>query len=681
MGLPPRDLNWAATLPSATVVLQPASVRQQVSVTAYRTPIGDLESPASTRVLTAQDLQQAAPITLDGQLRLIPGVETFRRSSSLVANPSSQGLSLRGLGSTSASRTLVTEDDVPLNDAFGGWIHWEETPELAIRSVEVVRGGASDLYGSSAIGGVINVIPLRPQRDFAELKSSYGSENTYQNALLLQTHHGSEHSNWGALASGGVLGTDGFRTVTPDSRGLVDVPSNVHAQNGLVLVDHQQGNLRFFLRTSALNEARGNGTPIQTNATRLWRYATGSDWTSPQGRAITFRAYGSAEHYRQTFSTIAPDRNSETLNRFARTPDDELGAVLRFSQPLAPGLLFLAGADTHDVRALDEETTIRAGVTGLINLSDRQRQTGLYAELLYNRAAWTISASGRFDWFSNFDGQRIQPVVAPLPHLTERVFDPRLGLSRKLGQHFALSATGFRAYRAPTPNELYRSTQVGSLLTLANNNLESERATGWETGIAMEQHWGTLRTSYFWTQVNRPITALTTNPNSNPIQLMRENLGQIESRGTSIDFETQPVRGLTLQGGYQYTNATVTKAVLVSPEFPVQTVVAGDWIPQVAHQMGTLQLRGFRPSIGTLSLQGKISGRQFDDDANTYLLHGYFRLDAYASRNIGRHWEIFSSAENLFDRSIEVGRTPTLTLGTPRVARLGFHLKLGRLND
>ncbi len=61
--------------------------------------------------------------TLDAELRQAAGVETFRRSSSLVANPSSQGISLRGLGSTSASRTLVTQDDIPLNDGFAGWIH------------------------------------------------------------------------------------------------------------------------------------------------------------------------------------------------------------------------------------------------------------------------------------------------------------------------------------------------------------------------------------------------------------------------------------------------------------------------------------------------------------------------------------------------------------------------------
>ena len=91
---------------------------------------------------------------------------------------------------------------------------------------------------------------------------------------------------------------------------------------------------------------------------------------------------------------------------------------------------------------------------------------------------------------------------------------------------------------------------------------------------------------------------------------------------------------------------------------------------------GTAQLRAYRPSIGVLSLQARLSGRQFDDDLNTYLLHSYFKLDAYASHNFGKRIEIFTSAENLFDRTIEVGRTPTLTLGTPRIARIGFNLKL-----
>ena len=122
---------------NTTVQLDAAGSNEQVTVTAYRTPLGTLESPVTTRGLSASALSTTASITMDGQVRQLPGVELFRRSSSLVSNPTSQGISLRGLGSTAASRTLVTEDDVPLNDALGGWIHWEEQPELTIDRIEV----------------------------------------------------------------------------------------------------------------------------------------------------------------------------------------------------------------------------------------------------------------------------------------------------------------------------------------------------------------------------------------------------------------------------------------------------------------------------------------------------------------------------------------------------------------
>ncbi len=146
-----------------TVVLE--RPLETVMVSAYRSPLASADSPASTRMLDSQQLQESASPALDGKLRQVPGFELFRRSSSLVANPTTEGVSLRGLGSTAASRSLVVLDDVPLNDPYGGWIHWEELPPLAIRSVEVVRGGASDLYGSSAIGGVIDVVPARADYD------------------------------------------------------------------------------------------------------------------------------------------------------------------------------------------------------------------------------------------------------------------------------------------------------------------------------------------------------------------------------------------------------------------------------------------------------------------------------------------------------------------------------------
>jgi outer membrane receptor protein involved in Fe transport len=657
----------------SVIRLEPAAQAEQVTVTAYRAPLGALESPATTRLLSQEALDTTASITLDSQLRQLPGVELFRRSSSLVANPTSQGISLRGLGSTSASRTLVTEDDVPLNDPVGGWIHWQEQPELSIERIELVRGGASDLYGSSAIGGVVDVISARPAADSAKLRSSYGGEGTFDESLLLETQHGP----WGALAAGGMIGTDGYIQEAPWQRGPVDIASKVHSQNAMLLAEHVRGPLRLILRGSGFNEARGNGTPDQTNGTRLWRYSTGGDWQAPRGGSLVARVYGTSEHYRQTFSQIANPatlRDSEVPTKFSLTPDNELGAAIHWNQPLGARLLLVAGADLHDVRIWDREQSYGSS-TALTNLHDHQRDSAIYVELMWVRKAWSVTGSARIDCFQSFDGQRLvwngsswTPSSTQPPQFNQAVFDPRLGLSHKLGDHWALSASGFRAFRAPSPNELYRSTQVGNKLTDPNDSLLSERATGWEAGLATKWRWGGIRSSYFLTQVNRPIVAVTTCATCSPILLQRENLGQIESRGVALDYELEPLRWLAFDGGYQYAHATVSRG----------SQDLGNWIPEVARNMATMNLRASRQRIGTLSLQSRLSGRQYDDDANAFMLHGYFRLDAYASRDFGKRLQLFAAGENLFNRQIEVSKTPTTTLAMPAVARAGFLVRLGR---
>ena len=673
-GFAPQSLSL---MEATTVRLQPSANTQAITVTAYRAPLSELESPATTRLLTQSALQSSAAVTLDGKLRQLPGLELYRRSSSLVANPTSQGISLRGLGSTSASRTLVTEDDEPLNDPLGGWIDWNQQPELAIRDIEVVRGGASDLYGSSAIGGVISVMPARPTASDAELSSSYGAEGTFDQGILAQTTHGP----WGVLGAAGALGTDGYIQEAPAQRGPVDQPSNVHSENALVEADHLSGALRLFVRSSAFNEWRHNGTPYQVNGTRLLRYMTGADW-KPSAGTLGVRVYGSDERYRQTFSSITnvptpadptcSYRCGETPTKYSFVPVNELGAAAHWSEPLGAGLLLLTGADAHDVRVWDEEQSFTGSAT--TDVHDHQRDSGAYAEIMWVHGAWTLTAAGRLDWFQNYDGRQFQwtgsawtPSATQPPQFGQRLFDPRVGVARKLGEHWALTASGFRAFRAPSPSELYRSTQVGNELTKPNESLLSERATGWETGVASQRRWGTVRASYFLTQVNRPITAVTINPNSSPILLMRENLGQIESRGFSVDFGLEPLAWLSVDGGYQYAHAVVSRG----------TQDLGNWIPEVARNMATLNLRAFRPRLGTLAIESRMSGRMYDDDANEFLLHGYFRLDAYGSHQLGSRFEIFAAGENLTDRTIEVSKTPTTTLADGLTGRIGVRIQLG----
>jgi outer membrane receptor protein involved in Fe transport len=650
------------------------TISQRVVVTASKTALALDASANTVQVVSARSLQQTANVSLGDGLRHVTGLSPFRRSSALIANPTSQGVSLRGLGSTAASRTLVLADDIPINDPFGGWIYWDQIPSLAIQDVEVVRGGASDLYGSSAIGGVIHIIE-RPSEGPAiyAIDTGYAQENTRHLAVLGKKQFGP----WSGLFAGDTLRTDGYIEVPEDLRGTVDTAANVHYENAeldLARTIEQSG--RAFLRGNLLNEARGNGTPLQTNGTRLWRYSSGLDWTTENAGIFNLRLSGSQEHYRQSFSAIATNRDSEFLTRLQQVPIQQMRASFQWTRVLRPWLTIVAGADANDIRATDFELPIMDGHTnGLSDTTARQRDIGEYIEGLVQANGWTLSGSFRIDTFQNLDATQYQQTgEAPLqttqiPNRSETLLNPKLGAVRHINEYLDLTASAYRAFRSPTLNELYRQGQVGQEITLANPNLVSERATGWETGLqfSLPQWNAVVRASYFWTEVNRPVTALTLNTTPTEVLNQRENLGQIRSRGLSLDYEAEPFPWLSVRGGYQYANATVT-------QFVQQPSLIGKWIPQVAHNMATMQVGASRHGLGTMQLLATESGRQYDDDANAFLLRGYFQLDGYVSHTFGSRFEAYAAIANIFDRSIQVGRTPILTLGTPRMASVGIRI-------
>ena len=144
------------------VTLQPAPFFEAVNVTSSRTDLPRADPAVTMTVLPAAELLTSAALTLDDALKMVPSFTLFRRTSSRVSNPTAQGVTLRGLGGTGASRSLVLTDGVPLNDAFGGWVYWDKVPQVAIDRVEVLRGSGSDLYGADAVGGGVQILTWHP---------------------------------------------------------------------------------------------------------------------------------------------------------------------------------------------------------------------------------------------------------------------------------------------------------------------------------------------------------------------------------------------------------------------------------------------------------------------------------------------------------------------------------------
>src|SRR5688572_24114754 len=183
-----------------------AQVVDTITVTATRTETRVADTPASVVVLSSEALRDSAAPTLDDALRQVAGFTLFRRSGSRVANPTAQGVTLRGVGASGASRALVLDDGVPLNDPFGGWIYWGRVPRVAIDRAEVLRGGASDLYGSSAMGGVIQFV--RRKSPALSVEASAGSQQTGTTSFFTAGQH------WSVAAD--FLTTEGYVLVRPE---------------------------------------------------------------------------------------------------------------------------------------------------------------------------------------------------------------------------------------------------------------------------------------------------------------------------------------------------------------------------------------------------------------------------------------------------------------------------------
>lgn len=653
------------------VVLGPSAVQQTAMVTATRSS-ADLGMQASTvAMIDRTDLTEYPALTLDERLRQQAGFELFRRSSSWVANPTSEGVSLRGLGSTAASRTLVLSDLVPLNDGFGGWIHWNEMPSETIDAVTLASGGGSDLYGSSALGGVIDIVPSRPGPPLGEADLAAASEDTSSYSARTDARQ----ARWSELLAAQSFRTAGYTIVAPAVRGNVDIPSNVHYQNGRVEVDRMlPKDNRGWLTGNLLNEAHGNGTPIQKNGTRLWRYIAGDDWNANSRTSGRVRGFGSDEAYRQSFSSISPARSSETLTRLQAVRTQEFGASADASMNLEH-FAFVTGGDLRDLRATDLETPYAAGSpSGIQDITARQRFFGGFGEVLAEHHGWSGAASLRADEAQNLSTNTIAQTGAnpaastPVADRHELVFNPRVGVSKQLSHRVDLNVSAFRAFRTPTINELYRTGQVGSLITLPNSALLSERATGVEGGPSWATPNGFLaaQATYFWTEINRPVSALLLSGNL----YKRKNLGQIQSQGVALGVQLHPMQGLSVDLGYQYAHAVIT-AFNSQPQF------VGLWIPEVPRHSTTAQLR-YVQGAASYTLAAREIGRAFDDSSNTYELHSFFVLDAYADHRVRSHVSLYISFQNLLNRSIETARTPDLTLGTPFVAQGGVRLNWQR---
>ncbi len=594
------------------------------------------ETPASITVVSNERLQTIPGVNLDDRLRQVPGFSLFRRTSGLVANPTTQGVSLRGTGSSGASRTLILWDSIPLNDPFGGWVYWTRVDPGFVDHVEIDRGGTTSVFGDRALGGSISLFTpaARPNYLYTDLMA--GNDGTLDTAAAWST----VWKRWAVTAHSRAFTTDGYYIVPDNLRGRVDDKANVRFATGDLHFDYLDADAnRLSIQINMLAEERRNGTGLTHNSTGLGTvgFNYSHSWTNDQASLL---GYHTREQFHSTFSSVALNRNSETLTSRQTVPVEEYGGAGYWQHHgKAPRFTWntIVGADFDDVHgtSFDYSYTTRILTPGGGTLLEH----GLFAQ-------GDISF-GRVRFFAGirhqFTGQRGETFVSP-----------NGGVAVGAGQ-FRFRASGYRTFRAPTLNELYRNFRVGNVLTLANPGLVPEGLTGVEAGVDWTGEKDRVSVGVFRNDLTNLVSSATLSSSPTLILRQRSNFASALSRGVEVNAFHRWQRW-TAEAGYLYADARFS---------------TGQRLSQVPKQQGSAALT-YAHKGTSISGGVRAFGLQFDDDLNQFKLPGYAALQLTAQQHIVRSLSAVAAVDNLLDRSYLVALTPTPNTGSPRLWRIGL---------
>jgi len=658
--------------------LFPKSIRGDVLVTTNRTETLLDDTPSSIATLSKSDLKMTASPTVDDALRQTVGFSLFRRSNSRNANPTTQGTSLRGINASGASRSLVLFDGVPVNDAFGGWIVWSRVPSIGVERIEVLRGGASSLYGSSSLGGTINVVPriVTKKKKYTFSGEFFtGSQNTFSGSTFL----GFSNKEWtGSLVSSSFQ-TKGYKIVDRAERGLADDFANSHNTNFSGRATRTFGKTtNFFLKASSFGEGRNNGTAVQKNRTHFRQFAAGVGFdlgnlgSHLSNSNLSLRAFGGTQVFDQTFSAVVDNRNREFLVRLQRVPSQNLGISGQFST-VFKNQTFLTGFEFKENRGTSNELGVFGGrLSSRLGSGGREKTYAAYFQDFIKIGDKIVFAGSlRFDSWKNSRALRSslrpstnQTTTDLFPDRTQNALSPNASLLFHATDKVSFYINASRSFRAPTLNELYRDFRVGSVITDPNENLVAEKANNFETGADYSSQNFYMRGNFYWTRISNAVANVTVNATPTLIFRQRQNAGETRVRGIEIETETR-YRDFSFSFGYLFGDAEFTN-------IPSNRAIEGLRIPQVPLHQFTFQTRYANENGWSFSFQGRAASEQFDNDLNTLRLEPYFQLDSFAAKRFKENWQVFIGIENLFNSRYTIGNNRVRTISSPTSVRLGL---------
>ena len=601
---------------------------------------------------------------LDQALETAPGVSLFRRTTSLSANPTTQGVSLRAIAGSGAGRALVTLDGAPVNDPFGGWVIWTALPSEGLEGATIVRGAGAGPYGAGALTGVIALRERGSRDGLGALDISAGERNSYRGAVSGGTQS--------LLITAAAESTDGYTPVRGKAAGAADQPLSLRDETIALRAQHDFGGVEAAVRVGAFEEKRGAGllgagsTAKGASATftlaqpatsgvggwRLQAWARKSDLANssvavPAGRATTTPA-------NNEFSTPAHGYglNAAWQGHWG-VATWELGADARWAD----------GTDHEQFRVVSGAYTMGRDAGGKTFVG------GVYLESAYDQGPWLVTGGARLDEWHSTSAQRHEFVLATgvtslnssAPDASGTVPTGRIGVRYTLTPDLWLRTAAYTGFRAPTLNELHRPFRVGNDITEANPLLKPEKLYGIEAGLGGDTgvHW---QLTAFYNQLNDPILNVTLGVGPGVIAALRfagfipaggtlrqrQNAGEINAYGVEGEASGDLTTALTWRTAFAYTHARVDGGSTARQLTGLRPAQTPEWTVTAGLNWRAMEKL-------TLSGALRYSSLQFEDDQNIRRLAPGADLDMRAAWRLAPGQELYLAIDNVADAKISTG--------------------------
>ncbi|CAN5304502.1 TonB-dependent receptor [soil metagenome] len=659
----------------------------EVVIRSARLPPSAADAAFSVVRIAPEALRERA--RLDEALQTAPGASLFRRTTSFGANPTTQGVSLRAIAGSGASRALVTLDGVPQNDPFGGWVIWSALPSEAIGSASLVRGAGAGPYGSGARIGVVS------RRGVDSVPG--GAASTIAGVSLGDVRasasaSGSSHGVQ-AVGVGAFEASYGWTPVRSPRRGAADVPLAFRSRTGALTLTTDVGDAAAAFHLSGYDEQRSAGL-VGANSRASGAQASATLAAQPTAERLGWRLQAWV-----LTSDLVNRSVSTALDRSTTTPANDQYATPATGWGLNAAVR-TGGADRSleigaDVRGSDGES--RERFRYLAGAFTRNRAAGgaelvggLYAEGQVKRGPWLLAVGARADGFSTYDAHRTErDAVTGATTLDLRqngrsgvVPTGRVGLRREVSavEGGFLRAAAYSGFRVPTLNELHRPFRVGNDITEANAGLKPERLYGAEFGGGIERGRSSLTAAVFANRLDDAITNVTqrAGPFTDPVAGLipaggvlrkRMNAGKVDAYGLEADARTV-IGAVELSSALAYTVARADGGD-VAPQLtglrPAQT-------PRVT---ATSAVRWAASEHLHMSGDLRYESARFDDDQNIRRLAPGLTLNARAEWRFAPRLALAVAIDNLTDIGVQTGRTAdgVVSYAPPRTVR--FELRAG----